>query len=164
MPARDNPARTVARVNETEPTQSFDDMLGHRLTRLASAIEQLAEREAARAADLSLPESRVLIVLLAKGPLGVAGLQAVMKIDKAWISRTLTRLSGKGLVDSAADKTDARRTSYRLTAQGRRTASSLMKRANKREEQMLEGVEGKDRARLASMLERIEQNVDAMSA
>jgi DNA-binding MarR family transcriptional regulator len=164
MPARDNPARTVARVNETEPTQSFDDMLGHRLTRLSSAIEQLAEREAARAADLSLPESRVLIVLLAKGPLGVAGLQAVMKIDKAWISRTLTRLSGKGLVDSAADKTDARRTSYRLTAQGRRTASSLMKRANKREEQMLEGVEGKDRTRLASMLERIQQNVDAMSA
>lgn len=163
MPARDTSARTVARVNEADSAQSFDNMLGHRLTRLSSAIEQLAEREAARAAELSLPEYRVLIVLLDKGPLGVAGLQSVLQIDKAWISRTLTRLSGKGLVDSAADKTDARRTSYRLTAQGRRTATSLMKRATKREEQILDGVEGKDRARFLSVLDRIEQNVEAMA-
>lgn len=162
MAAKDNSSRSVARGNESDKPQSIDEMIGHRLARLASAIEDLAEQDARRAAELSLPEYRVLTVLLAQGPLGVAGLQSVMQIDKAWISRTLSRLSDKGLADSAADDSDARRTSYRLTAQGRRTATALMKRATKREEQILGGVEGKDRAKLVSLLDRLQQNVSAL--
>jgi DNA-binding MarR family transcriptional regulator len=160
MASTENSSRSVARGNDSDKPQSIVEMIDHRLARLSSAIEQLAENEARRAAELSLPEYRVLTVLQDKGPLGVAGLQSLMQIDKAWISRTLSRLADKGLVDSSADDTDARRTSYRLTAQGRRTATSLMKRAVKREEQILAGVEGKDRARLFSLLDRVQQNID----
>ena len=162
MAATEYSSRPVARGNESDTPQSIDEMIGHRLARLSSAIEQLAEHEARRAAELSLPEYRVLTVLLSQGPLGVAGLQSLMQIDKAWISRTLSRLAEKDLVESSADQSDARRTSYRLTAKGRRTASSLMKRALKREEQILGGIEGKDRARLLSLLDRVQQNVQAM--
>jgi DNA-binding MarR family transcriptional regulator len=162
MAAKDNTSRSVARGNDSDKTQSIDEMIGHRVARLAAAIEQLAGQEARRAAGLTLPESRVISVLLAQGSVGVAGLQSVMQIDKAWISRTLSRLADKGLVDSAADDTDARRTSYRLTAQGRRTATSLMKRAIRREDQILVGIEGKDRARLVGLLDRLQQNVEGL--
>jgi DNA-binding MarR family transcriptional regulator len=162
MAAKDNTSRSVARGNDSDKPELIDEMIGHRLARLASAIEQLVEQEARRAAELTLPEYRVMTVLLAQGALGVAGLQSVMQIDKAWISRTLSRLADKGLVDSAADDADARRTSYRLTAQGRRTATSLMKRATKREEQILSGIEGKDRAKLVGLLDRLQQNVASL--
>jgi DNA-binding MarR family transcriptional regulator len=162
MAAKDNPSRSVARGNDSDKPQLIDEMIGHRLARLASTIEQLVEQEARRAAGLTLPEYRVITVLLAQGSLGVAGLQSVMQIDKAWISRTLSRLADKGLVDSATDDADARRTSYRLTAQGRRTATSLMKRATKREEQILSGIEGKERAKLVGLIDRLQQNVEGL--
>jgi DNA-binding MarR family transcriptional regulator len=162
MATSDKSSKAVARGNESDKPQSVDEMMDHRLNRLSAALERLVEQDARRAAELSLPEYRVLTTLLSQGPLGVAGLQSLMQIDKAWISRTLSRLADKGLVDSSADDTDARRTSYRLTAQGRRTATSLMKRAVKREEQILGGIEGKDRARLLSLLDRVQENVEAI--
>jgi DNA-binding MarR family transcriptional regulator len=162
MATRDKSNKTVARGNDSDRAQPVDEMMDHRLDRLSAGIERLVELEARRAAELSLPEYRVLTMLLSQGPLGVAALQSVMQIDKAWISRTLTRLAGKGLVDSSADPSDARRTAYRLTPQGRRTASSLIKRAVKREEQILAGIEGKDRTRLLSLLDRVQQNIDAL--
>jgi DNA-binding MarR family transcriptional regulator len=162
MPAAKAQARTVAHAPDTDGALLLNDLLGHRLMRLSAAIEHLADQDAGHVADLSLPEYRVLIVLLGKGPLGVAGLRALMSIDKAWISRTLGKLAEKGLVDSNPDKQDGRRTTYRLTAAGRRAAASLTKRAAKREEQIFSGFEARDRSRLIAMLDRVQSNVASL--
>lgn len=154
--------RSEAGAEDGEPTASFDlgSLLGYRLLRLSSSIGALADREAGEAAGLSLPEYRVLVVLHSHRALGVVAMQQVMRIDKAWISRTLARLAEKGLVISRPDPTDARRTVFRLTAAGRRSAELLIERALERQRRILRGLRPREVEQLMDLLARVQRNVD----
>lgn len=163
MPAKSPRSQKDAAAVSNESPSSWSDMLGYSVMRLSASIEHLAEVEAQSVAGLRLPEYRVLAVLLGEGPLGVAGLQQAMSIDKAWISRTLTSLAEKELVESKADDVDGRRTSYRLTREGRRIASLLLRRARKREDQTFAGFDARQRQAVFDLLARVQQNVDKLA-
>lgn len=154
--------RSEASAEDGEPTAPFDlgSLLGYRLLRLSSSIGALADREAGEAAGLSLPEYRVLAVLSGHGAMGVVAMQQAMRIDKAWISRTLARLAVKGLVVSRPDPRDARRTVFRLTAAGKRAAELLIARALERQRRILRGLQPREVEQLMDLLARIQRNVD----
>ncbi len=141
----------------------LSELLGYRLNRLSMAIGQLADKDAALVAGLTLPEYRVTVILMSQGPMGVAGLQQAMLIDKAWISRTLTRLVEKGIAATEADPSDGRRTTFRLTAKGRKAATLLIAAARKRQQNLLKGLSDRERAALTALLGRVQCNVDAIS-
>lgn len=143
-------------------SMDLSELLGYRLNRLSMAIGQLADQDAAEVAGLTLPEYRVTVILMSQGPMGVAGLQQAMLIDKAWVSRTLTRLVDKGIAVSAADQWDGRRTTFRLTPKGRKAASALIATARKRQQKILRGLSDKERVALTSLLGRVQLNVDAI--
>ncbi len=151
---------------EGHADNAFDltGLLGYRLVRLSAAIGQLADHDAGEVAGLTLPEYRVLVVLLVKGPLGVAGLQQAMLIDKAWISRTLAKLVEKGLAVSTPDHQDGRRNTIMLTAKGRRSATALMERARQRQARILRGFDDDEIADLLGLLSRVQRNVDDLGA
>ncbi len=164
MPARTPPAKTaLPRPSSANPSFELVDLLGYRLVRLSATIGQLADKEAAEVADLTLPEYRVLVVLLSDGPLGVAGLQQAMLIDKAWISRTLGKLAGKGLAVSKPDESDGRRSAFSLTAKGRRAATQLAERAKLRQAKILRGMGKSAVTDLLTLLDQVQKNVDEMA-
>jgi DNA-binding MarR family transcriptional regulator len=144
------------------PSFDITRLLGYRLARLSAAIGQAADRDAGTLAGLGLPEYRVMVVLASSEPQGVVGLQEAMLIDKAWISRTLGKLVDKGMVTSAGDDNDARRTLFSLTAKGRQAAKALIDQATQRQELILRGINDRDRQKLVELLSRVQENVDAM--
>src|SRR3546814_2988243 len=93
----------------------LESLLGFRLQRLSSAVGSLAQQESQALAGLSLPEYRVLVVLHSLGASGVTALQQIMLIDKAWVSRTLSSLTEKKMVNSEAEPSDARRKVFKDT-------------------------------------------------
>lgn len=157
MATKSHPASAEGR---SDTALELTELLGYRLNRLSVAIGQRAALDAGAIAGLTLPEYRVTVALMSRGPLGVAGLQQAMLIDKAWISRTLASLSRKGLVESFDDPTDGRRTTFRLSRDGRRAASALIARARQRQERILRGFDDRERSRLFALLERVQRNVD----
>ncbi|MDE2456758.1 MAG: winged helix-turn-helix transcriptional regulator [Burkholderiales bacterium] len=154
--------RAQADPSGAQPVPAFElgSLLGYRLQRLSAAIAALAQQESMEVGGLSLPEYRVLVVLQSQGETGVVALQRAMLIDKAWISRTLASLSDKKLVACEADPHDARRTRFRLTAKGQRTATALVERAFKRQERILAGFSAKEVQQLMAQLDRIQANVE----
>jgi DNA-binding MarR family transcriptional regulator len=138
-------------------------LLGYRLSRLSAAIGHAADRDAIELAGVSLPEYRVLAVLASIEPQGVVGLQEAMRIDKAWISRTLAKLIDKGLVQSVLDENDARRSMVSLTAKGKRACKVLIERATQRQADILRGINEQDRKRLVELLSQVQENVDSMN-
>ena len=152
------------RSSNAVPTAAqLNDLLGYRINRLSAAMGQQADRDARSLAGLTLAEYRVCAVLLLSGPQGVAALQQITLIDKAWISRTLTRLTKKAMVRGRADPDDGRRTSFELTAKGQRAASTLIDQSRKRQAGFLRGVSPAERAVLIELLERVQRNIEGNS-
>lgn len=138
----------------------LSSLLGFVIFRLSSNLGSLAERDAQAVAGLTLPEYRCLVVLATRGDMGVTPLCQVMHIDKAWISRTLSKLGQAGLVGSVPDPADARRTIFSATPRGRQIGQALITRAMERQARVLEGFDGEDVDRLLALLRRMQANVD----
>jgi DNA-binding MarR family transcriptional regulator len=155
-----------ADVDPGDDVSAFDlgSLLGYRLLRLSTALGHLADREAQEAAGLTLPEYRVLVILHSHGPSGVSALQQALLIDKAWISRTLASLVAKKLVVSNPDVVDARRTVFRVTPDGARSAVALIDKALARQKRILRGLARSEVDQLLDVLGRIQSNVDARDA
>lgn len=135
-------------------------LLGYRLVRLSSSIGAMAEREAQRVAGLSLPEYRVLTVLYSRGAMGVVALEKTMLIDRAWISRTLNKLTQKKLVVSQSDDVDGRRSQFFVTSQGEEAARTLIDSSLKRQKRIYDGLATEEVKMLESLLSRVQDNVD----
>jgi DNA-binding MarR family transcriptional regulator len=130
------------------------------VARLSASAAALAEAEAQAVAGLTLPEYRLLAMLTARGPMGVVELQHATRIDKAWVSRTLTKLVAKGLVAASAAPHDARRVAYQATPAGQRTGAQLIERAMQRQQGYFEGFSADEVAQLLAFIGRVQANVD----
>jgi DNA-binding MarR family transcriptional regulator len=137
---------------------ALDQLLGYRIQRLAGAIGALAEREAGEIAGVTLAEYRLMLALFTDGPSGVSALQRTLLLDKAWISRTLTQLTGKALAQADSDPLDARRVIFSLTPRGRRSARRLIARAIRRQKSLLAGFSAPEAQQFAGYLARVEDN------
>jgi DNA-binding MarR family transcriptional regulator len=99
-------------------------------------------------------------MLTARGPMGVVELQHATRIDKAWVSRTLTKLVAKGLVAASAAPHDGRRVAYQATPAGQRTGAQLIERAMQRQQGYFEGFSADEVAQLLAFIGRVQANVD----
>jgi DNA-binding MarR family transcriptional regulator len=124
MPVHDD---TSARPDPANWQQN--ELLSYKLAILSRLLERGSESRLARKFGLWLTDCRVLGHLAAKSPRTVRDLAEDMVMDKAPISRSTTRLVGKGLLTREADPTDRRSAVFRLTSEGRHVAGSIMKNA-----------------------------------
>lgn len=143
------------------PAFPLNELLGYRMARLSASIGTLAEREAQATAGLTLPEYRLLAVLSSYGPHGVSGLQKRLRLDKAWISRSLAKLLAKKLVSTRDHESDARRRVYSVTAMGEQIAGELIQKALARQARLMSGFSEDDITALFTLLNRLQQNADA---
>lgn len=115
-----------------------NELLSYKLAILARLLERGSEARLARKFGLWLTDCRVLGHLASKSPRTVRDLAEDMVMDKAPISRSASRLIGKGLLVRDADPSDRRSAMFRLTAEGSRVAASIMKNAQDGQAKYLE--------------------------
>jgi DNA-binding MarR family transcriptional regulator/GNAT superfamily N-acetyltransferase len=100
----------------------------------------------------TLAEARVLFELAQSDQVEVAVLRRRMRIDAGHLSRLLSRLERRGLVERERSTADGRRQIARLTAAGTRDFAALDRRTNEDTATRLAGLAGADRRRLVAAL------------
>jgi len=103
----------------------------------------------------SLTEARVLFELGAHEALDTADLRARLGLDAGYLSRLLTRLEQRRLLERARSPQDARRQRVALTARGRAAFADLDARSATANAALLDGLAGADQDRLLGAMAAI---------
>jgi DNA-binding MarR family transcriptional regulator len=137
-------------ASETLP---ITELLSYQLTRTARALSRSAALRYRREFDVSLGEWRTLALLGAAEPQTVNRLARLAGLDKAQMSRVVTKLVDRGLVSRAFGP--GRTTELSLTRDGTKLYRGLIGAANERNRAFLESLEPEERKALASALVKL---------
>jgi DNA-binding MarR family transcriptional regulator len=129
--------------------------INFRLHTLASSLFKGAAQYYGAHFDIGLPEMRILSNLGSEGPLAAHQLVSMTAMDKALVSRVLSTLRARGLLNAAVSKTDQRRRTWRLSAAGRDLVGKLQPEWKRREAIIQAGLSKSERRILADLLDRM---------
>jgi len=102
---------------------------------------------------------RMLVMLTKEPDIPVARASKVIGIDKAAVSRSLGRLSEKGLVEYSTPEGDSRRKTWKLTEEGEELHAAILKEALLRQEKLLKGFDKEEVLLFNSFLKRLQGNI-----
>jgi DNA-binding MarR family transcriptional regulator len=134
----------------------------YRLLVLSNALGKGAVRFYARQFQIPLPQWRLIAVLALHAPISVNALSLELSTDKGWISRTASVLIRKGLVDSRADGTDARRLRLDLTTKGRSLYARVAPAVSRRQTRLLSVLSDRERAAFETALDKLQLRAGQM--
>jgi DNA-binding MarR family transcriptional regulator len=111
----------------TPPPVSVDvEPLVDAVLHASRALVAVAARSLAAVADeVTLPQYRLLVVLAARGPQGLAPLAAALGVSPSTATRMCGRLVRKGLVQRRTPSRDRRKVRLALTEAGRAVVSQV---------------------------------------
>jgi DNA-binding MarR family transcriptional regulator len=115
---------------------SISELLSYRLSRTSSAMSRSAALRYRREFNVSLGEWRAIALIAADPTLTLNRLARRAGLDKAQMSRVVTRLTDRGLVNRTAGS--GRTSQLALTEEGTRVYRGLIAAANERDAAFLE--------------------------
>lgn len=138
----------------------ISDLLSYRLHRLANMLSGSAALRYRREFDVSLAEWRTLALVGESSSLTVNRLARRAGLDKAQMSRVVSRLVERGLL--SRDFGAGRTTALSLTRKGQRTYNGLLEAANEREAAFQACLTAEERQTLDSALGKLESLAKAL--
>jgi len=132
-----------------------------RLNRLAAEVSSALSSEYQARYGLDIPEWRVLATLGFRNEACSAQYIAhCTRTHKSTISRAVTALMARQLVERVENKDDRREFDLRLTRKGKALYEQLIPRLLRKESEILSCLTGKERKDFARMLGKIEDSLD----
>jgi DNA-binding MarR family transcriptional regulator len=128
-------------------------------------LNHTARLQRARAAKLLaglglFPGQETVLKLLAEHDGRTMGdLAGALRVRPPTASKTIARLTAQGLVERRTSNGDGRLVRVHLTDTGRERANAIDGIWHALEQEMVDGLDGKDRKRLRKLLRRIERNL-----
>jgi DNA-binding MarR family transcriptional regulator len=104
-------------------------------------------------------QERVLQTLAAGHRMSMGDLAATLKVRPPTISKTIGRLAAQGLVTRLGSEADARVVDVMLTEPGEERAALILGIWGQIEDEMTDGLDGKERRRLRKLLRRAARNL-----
>ncbi|MBE7638026.1 MarR family transcriptional regulator [Sneathiella sp. P13V-1] len=104
---------------------------------------------------------RMLVMLTKEPESSVARCSVVIGIDKAAVSRSLTRLEKEGLVTSTAPHSDPRRKVWRLTQRGQDLHGEILETSLNEQMKLLKGFSMEEVKMLTTLLARLQENMES---
>ena len=147
------------RANGQQDRFPLTDHVAFRLIHLADVISRAATAVYESRYGINNSELRAMIVLREQQPLTVGELSRRGRIDKAWVSRSISSLRKRGLVSSKAHPTDSRMTHVSLTPAGVELTRQLAPIAWERQKRLLTGLSPQEAFRVIEILERNAENL-----
>jgi DNA-binding MarR family transcriptional regulator len=112
--------------------------------------------------EISVTEWSVLMSLLNGDAINVAELSRFIEVDKASISRTVSRLEERGFVSRKPGE-DRRSLSLILTRTGQTIAKKLAKKSQDNEESFMESLSNQERVALKKVIKKLLQSAGVSS-
>jgi DNA-binding MarR family transcriptional regulator/GNAT superfamily N-acetyltransferase len=104
----------------------------------------------------SLTESRILFEIASRHGLTASNLTKELGLDAGYLSRTLSRLEERELINRERTETDGRQRNINLTPAGEKAFDLLNKRSNEEVSQFLNNLSEQEQLQLISSMEKIE--------
>lgn len=128
-----------------------DDYLAYLLAAASARVSAEFHAEV-KAARLSVPKWRVLASLSDGKPLSVGTLADLVLVPQPTLTKIVKRMAREGLVRTADDPADKRRTLVRIAPPGRRRVAGLLTAAKNHEAQRLASYAPAEVAKLKRLL------------
>lgn len=132
-----------------------------RLNRLAAEVSAALSVEYQQRYGLDIPEWRVLATLgFRQDACSAQFIAHCTRTHKSTISRAVTALTRRQLVERVANADDRREFRLRMTRKGRALYEELIPRLLRREQQILSCLSARERREFARLLGKIEHSLD----
>jgi DNA-binding MarR family transcriptional regulator len=141
--------------------KSVTDLLTYRLLRLSNTLGLFSNRRYRNQFDVTLPEWRVMSIIVLLETTSARDISRALATDKAWVGLTVQKLEQRGFVRCVSDKQDGRRTLVSLTRQGQEVHDAIMANARRRQKRLL-GALGGDAEMMIAALDRLQAEADRM--
>jgi len=131
------------------------------LNRLAAEVSSALSVEYATRYGLDIPEWRVLATLgFRHDPCSAQYIAHCTRTHKSTISRAVTSLMKRQIVERVENEDDRREFRLRLTRKGVTLYEELIPRLLRKEQEILSGLSAQERRDFARLLSKIEQSLD----
>ncbi len=144
-------------------TQALDlfRFVPFRLNRLAAEVSAALSAEYQERYGLDIPEWRVLATLgFRNGACTAQYICQCTRTHKSTISRAVTALMRRKIVERVANEDDRREFALQLTRKGRALYEALIPRLLRKEQQILSCLSAQERRDFAALLGKIERKLD----
>jgi DNA-binding MarR family transcriptional regulator len=132
-----------------------------RLNRLAAEVSMALSSEYQVRYGLDIPEWRVLATLgFRNDPCSAQFISDCTRTHKSTISRAVTALMQRQIIERVENEDDRREFRLRLTRKGRALYEELIPRLLRREQEILACLSTQERKDLATLLGKIEKSLD----
>jgi DNA-binding MarR family transcriptional regulator len=143
------------------PTLDLFRFVPFRLNRLAAEVSAALSSEYQQRYELDIPEWRVLATLGFRNDACSAQYIAhCTRTHKSTISRAVTALMDRQLVERVENKDDRREFALRMTRNGKALYEKLIPRLLRREGEILSCLSAQERKEFARLLGKIEKSLD----
>lgn len=139
------------------------EFLPYRLSVLANRVSQSMARLYQDRFGLSIAEWRVLAVIGQSDVLSSREIVELTAMDKAKVSRALTRLVDQGHLEREPHPQDQRTNRVRFSAKGRSIYAQVVPSARAWEAALLTGMTAEDRASLARLMSALDARVSDLA-
>jgi DNA-binding MarR family transcriptional regulator len=159
--ADDNPASAPAQHGEiveqgAASTLQLETFLPYRLSVLANTVSHALANLYRERFELPIPDWRVMAVLARFPGSSARELIQRTRMDKVAISRSVARLSARGLIRRQTSAQDRRRSELRLSEDGRAVYAEIVPLAEAFETRLLESLPPDQRQALPMLLEALQ--------
>lgn len=147
------------------PTETLElaRFLPYRLSVVSNLVSKAFARRYADAFGLSIPEWRVMAVLGRYAPASSQEICQRTEMDKAKVSRAVTRLVASGLVTRRDNPQDQRQNRLALSDEGRRIYREIVPLALATERELLDGLTDEEIAALDRLLTRLNERAGSLA-
>lgn len=151
-----------APAERPEEAIRLEEFLPYRLSVLSNTVSRGLARAYIGRFGLTIPEWRMLAVLARFAPAAAQEVADRSAMDKVRVSRAVTRLMERGLVERVMDATDRRRSQLSLSEAGWAIYAEIAPAARRVEEEIYAGLEEGERAEFDRLLNKLQQHALAL--
>jgi DNA-binding MarR family transcriptional regulator len=150
-------------MSRPPPRIDLGQFVSYRLSVISARWAAATERFYRQRFGLALREWRVLAVIPPAGGMPVAEVVRRTSVDKAGVSRALSALERRGLLERVWSEEDARRAEVRLTAKGRALLQRLAPAALARQAALKKAFTPSELRTFFMLLDKLEQRVQQLA-
>lgn len=140
----------------------LENFLPYRLSILAQVVSEALHALYSDRFGLTVTQWRVMAALGRFAPLTASEVGQRIVMDKVAVSRAVTALLRRGLVERVTDRADRRRASLRLSARGKALHSRIVPIALDYEKRLVAALDAGERRRLDALTDRLLERARAL--
>ena len=137
------------------PIRSVRDFFSYRLSVLSRVLDRTTEARMIKASVLALTENRILGLLYDGAATTVRAVAKEMCLDKAQVSRAMTKLVKHGYAGRTIDPVDRRSAEFRITDKGKEYYTAHISKAREMQFDMLKHLEADELAKLDTAIAKL---------